>query len=308
MSTTFRPARLLAGPLAGLALVAGGLAAAPAQAAADITIVHIENAAHQPVTGLDVGAQQGNYTPETFTETSTPGEYKATNLYPGDWTLWAYDESKVQPYVDAEADFTVNEDGDGQTLETITMQVGAVVTGKVTAPSGHSLKSVLVIVEPVKAQEGNWGGAAEVNSKGTYRVLRLLPGTYRLSYIAAYEPKGHAVSGTVKLAAGQVLTGRNITKVQVPGKLSVSGKSSKKKTATLKVTVKAAKLYGITDPRGTVTVKEGSKTRKSKVAVKKGVATIKLTKLKKGKHTFTVSYAGGDLNNVSKKKVTVKVK
>lgn len=310
MSIMSRPARLLAGPLAGVALVAGGLAAAPVQAepGPSITTVHIENAAHQPVTGLDIAAQQDDYTPEGFTETSTPGEYEAINLYPGDWTLWTYDDDPVQPYLDAEASFTVNEEGDGQELETITLQVGAVVTGKVTAPSGHAVRSVLVQVEPVKAQEGNWGGDAEVNSKGVFRVLRLKAGTYRISYIVAYEYKTRVVTSKVTIAAGQVLTGRNITKVKVPAALSVSGKSAKKKTATLKVKVKAARaLYGITDPGGTVRIKQGSKILKSKVSIKKGVATIKLSKLKKGKRTFTVSYTGGDLNNISKK-VTVKVK
>ncbi|MFY0408910.1 carboxypeptidase regulatory-like domain-containing protein [Solicola sp. PLA-1-18] len=78
-----------------------------------------------------------------------------------------------------------------------------------------------------------------------------------------------------------------------------------KKKATVSVTVS---VPGVASPGGTVTVKDGAKVVKSGVRLSGGKATVTLAKLKKGTHTFTVTYSGTAAINGGSARTTAKVK
>lgn len=121
--------------------------------------------------------------------------------------------------------------------------------------------------------------------------------TYRLS---VYDVGG--------LAAPGVYDSPGVVVPQVASSmktaLKTTGKGTKKKR-TLTVTIK---VPGVPKPTGAITVLDGKKklVKAKLVAGKKGVAVIKLPKLKPGKHTLKVVYAGTpQVKGVSK---TVKLK
>ena len=85
--------------------------------------------------------------------------------------------------------------------------------------------------------------------------------------------------------------------------ISISAKGAKKK-ATLTITVKASGVK----PTGKVTIKLGNKKLKT-VTLKNGKAKVTLTKQKKGKRAYKVTYSGDSRVNaktVTSKKVTIK--
>ena len=86
--------------------------------------------------------------------------------------------------------------------------------------------------------------------------------------------------------------------------VTLKAKAGKKKgTATLDVTLK---LPGkaTKSTKATLKVYDGKKLLKQTVKVKKGKGTVSLSKLKKGKHTFKVAYAGN--SSYEAKSVTAK--
>ena len=104
---------------------------------------------------------------------------------------------------------------------------------------------------------------------------------------------GKALSVRVTAVAGDrsgTATSKATTTVKRPAKVTGSGsysRSKKRLTLTVRVTVS-----GVSSPGGTVTVKEGSHTIKSKVTVRSGRAVILISKPKSGRHTYKVSYSG----------------
>ncbi|MFT4294075.1 MAG: Ig-like domain-containing protein [Micropruina sp.] len=137
----------------------------------------------------------------------------------------------------------------------------------------------------------------------------------KLTVPSDLEPNSDASTYWVRLLAGNdggSLASKyvhfTVVKFSSTTKASFDSKTKKKSSkGTAKVTVKTA---GTSKPTGTVTVLDGTKTiATGKLASKnKGVIKIKLPKLKKGKHTLTVKYAGTGLVNGSSKayKLTVK--
>jgi hypothetical protein len=76
----------------------------------------------------------------------------------------------------------------------------------------------------------------------------------------------------------------------------------KKRIVTLKVTVAAPSV-----PRGTITVKEGRRTVKARVALRNGKAKVVVRRPSAGRHTYVVTYAGNDVLLPSKASVKVRV-
>lgn len=317
MSSTFRPARFLAAPLAAFALVAAGLAAAPAQAdPADTTVtVHVQNATGAAISDLNVTLFKEGAWVGLFEDKSAPGTYTSPDLDddgnplaldPGAWTIDAYDGSQTRPYADARTAVTVV-DG-ANVVPTMTLQVGGIVKGKVTGPSGRSIKNVQVTATPYVTDPDNYGGEGIAAPAGVYRILGLKAARYKFSYVIAYEGKSHRIPGSRQVKVGGTST-VNIHRIKVPAFIdgTVTGKSTTKHKAT--VTIKGiGKFFGLNNPHGKVKVKEGKKTLKKNVKVNKGNAKFSLSGLKKGKHRLTVSYSGGKDVKDSSKTITVVVK
>lgn len=135
------------------------------------------------------------------------------------------------------------------------------------------------------------------DGEGTFRFpgTALRPGTHTLDVFfngsAAHEPAHTTVSVT-------------ITKAKTSLKASVAKKVKTGKRATMKVRVKAT---GFTPRGGKVVVKRGKKTVGTAKVNAKGVAKVKLAKLKKGKAKLKVRWAGNAVANGSTTTVTVKV-
>lgn len=137
----------------------------------------------------------------------------------------------------------------------------------------------------------------------------------KLTVPAALEPNPDGTAYWVRLLAGNdggAVASKYVhfTVVKFTSKTKASFDSkTKKKSAkgTAKVTVSAS---GVSKPTGAVSVLDGTRTiAKGTLASKhKGVIRIKLPKLKKGKRTLTVVYAGTNLIDASSKsyKITVK--
>lgn len=110
-------------------------------------------------------------------------------------------------------------------------------------------------------------------------------------------PAGTATSAAVRVA--KVAPSLTLKVVKAKGK-----KGKKAKGTTVSVTVKAAGVV----PTGKVTVRIGKKAVGT-VTLKKGTGTLKLKKLKKGKHQLVASYAGtAVLAPATSKTLTVKVR
>ena len=94
--------------------------------------------------------------------------------------------------------------------------------------------------------------------------------------------------------------------VKVASKTKVSVKYANK-VATIKVKITGGKAPAT--GKVSILVKKGKKTvKKISATVKNGVATAKVKKLKKGKHTVTAKYAGDSALLASQGKVSFTVK
>lgn len=145
------------------------------------------------------------------------------------------------------------------------------------------------------------------NASGSFSVRLTVPTTLK--------PNGNASTYWVRLLAGNdggPLASKYVhfTVVKFGSKTTASfdSKTKKKSTkGTAKVTVSTS---ATSKPTGIVRISEGKKTlAKGKLATKnKGVIKLKLPKLKKGKHTLKVSYAGTGTIKSSTKTYTLTVK
>ncbi|KQX71731.1 hypothetical protein ASD10_17330 [Aeromicrobium sp. Root472D3] len=83
--------------------------------------------------------------------------------------------------------------------------------------------------------------------------------------------------------------------------VSLTGRSTKRGAATLTIRVTPRRA-------ATATILDGRKTVKRAVKVTNGIATVRLTRLKKGRHTFTVRYAAQPGVMAASARVTVRVR
>lgn len=134
-------------------------------------------------------------------------------------------------------------------------------------------------------------------SAGTarYQATKVTPG--RHTYLVRY-------SGTNRVKASST-TITTTVKAKVKPVLTLKGSSTSKGKLTLTIAITAP---GQTSVGGTVRITEGTKVRKSSITIVKGRARWSATKIKKGKHRYTVSYRGTSQIATGSAKRTVKIR
>ncbi len=173
-----------------------------------------------------------------------------------------------------------------------TTGVSQVLSDQLTAYVTPTISGKALVGSTLTASPGSWSLVS--STEYTYEWLRGVDvvGTAK-TYKAVTADAGKALSVRVTAVAGDrsgTATSKATTTVKRPSKVTGSGsysRSKKRLTLTVRVTVS-----GVSSPGGTVTVKEGSHTIKSKVTVRSGRAVILISKPKSGRHTYKVSYSG----------------
>ena len=221
--------------------------------------------------------------------------------------------------------------GTDKPLGTTVLEQTAAVTGLVTDADGSGVGDILVEAYPVingtVAADGS--DYTYSDDDGAFNLRDLHAGTYRLKVQDGLHVYQDNFDTVVTIEGGETAEvepiGLTLQPVVVPpapysppappaapapapvakksASVTVSAKGAKKK-ATLTITVKAS---GVT-PTGKVTIKLGDKTLKT-VTLKNGKAKVTLTKQKKGKRIYKVTYSGDAkvrAKSVNTSKVTIK--
>lgn len=150
------------------------------------------------------------------------------------------------------------------------------LTVKVSAAGETGIGGTVTVKEGTKTLKS---GVAVKNGVATWSASGLKPGKH--TYTLGYSGTSRVQDATATVAA--------TVRAKTTPTLTLKGSSPAKGKVSVTVTVKAA---GQPDLGGTLTVKEGSKTLKSKITVSKGKATWSATRVKSAKHTYTVFYSG----------------
>jgi type 1 fimbria pilin len=283
-----RALRALLLVLAPLVLVVGGVAAPTAFAASTATVSgKVVDGGGLPIRGVQVWVTTGGDDYEYLGGTDELGQYSsphgvthqtgANNLVFIDSARRYASDFRPTTFVsgaNAVADFV--------------MKPGATVTGTIKAPSGALLKNVGVVladndsaIDPDYAQDYTTADGVYVAKPlgtGSFDVLLSLNG-YSSSRRVVAIPDANQIDNQ------DVVT-------RVPVKLSFTATSPSRHRATLKVSVSAAQ-YGLAGPGGKVRVYDGTRIVRSGVTLSStGKATISLSSLKSGRHTFKVSFLG----------------
>ena len=239
--------------------------------------------------------QQGDVSGQITLPASTPlGTHRITLTGPTSATVGTSDDLSVvaAPPVIVTSSVTAAAAkaayGKKATVVATVSAKGVVPTGKVTVRRGTTILGTATLPRGAVV-----GGNGTVKVAVTIPARALTPGTYSLGL--AYGGDGHvqASSGTVRLTVTKATS-------TVTLKTAKKGKTSKRAKAT--VTVKAS---GVTSLTGKVTVYDGKKklVKATLKASKHGKVTVKLPRLKKGKHKLTVVYAGSSTVAKSTSKV-----
>ncbi|MFV0432603.1 MAG: 5'-nucleotidase C-terminal domain-containing protein [Leucobacter sp.] len=180
---------------------------------------------------------------------------------------------------------------------------GAVVTKPTVTGSA-------VVGKTVQAKLGAWRSDYSVSYQwqlGGKSIKGATKSSYKIKPADAGKKLSVRVTAKRSGQDHQTVTSKSVRVTKASSKLTLQGKAGAKGKAT--VTVKLA-LPGTAGSATSAKVKvyDGKKLVKSSVAVKKGKATVKLTKLKSGKHTIRVSYAGSKAYKGTSKTVKVTVK
>ncbi|HTY72714.1 MAG TPA: Ig-like domain-containing protein [Actinomycetes bacterium] len=195
----------------------------------------------------------------------------------GTWTQIYPTTTLVAPKLTVSASPTKPAYGSARALSVKVTATGTTPTGTVTVKEGT--KSL---------------GSATL-SKGSAKVS--LPKTLSVkkhSLTVSYGGDSLVLAGTATYT---------LTVVKATGKVSLkAAHSSVSHTAKDKLTITVT-ATGVV-PTGRVTIKDGTKTLKT-LTLSKGKATYTLSKLKKGKHSITATYAGSTTVKTAKKTITV---
>jgi hypothetical protein len=280
------------------------------------------------VTALPVGGQV-DPTELVPTTTDASGRYALTHLPAGTYKIRvsapdyfdAYSGSRASEQDAAEMVLGVGQAG---TADPILVDRAASITGTVTDQAGEPVDAVSV---DAYAVVGGVVGAEPVvrsvsDRNGVYVFPRVRAGTYQLRFSGATGPFRERTE--IRVEGGEPAHAEPVALSPVPvaapvvppapyappaasprrsATVKVSAKGARKK-ATLKISVTAR---GVT-PTGRITIRLGSKKLKT-VTLKRGRATVTLTRQKKGKRTYTIVYSGNGMvraKTVNSKKVAIR--
>ena len=185
----------------------------------------------------------------------------------------------------------------GKTPAQLTVTSTSASVGKLVLRAHVTAGDASVTGGTVAVKEGTKtvrAGIKVVGGSAVWRASGLRSGqhTYSVRY-----------SGTATVKAGSTRHVATV-KAKVKPALGLTATSTAPKRVTIKMAVTAA---GQSRLGGSVKIKEGSRTRKAKLAVKAGKATWSASGIKAGKHTYTVVYSGTSQVKSGSAKVTVKV-
>lgn len=183
-----------------------------------------------------------------------------------------------------------------------------------TAYDAPTISGSPVVGQLLRATPGRWNvnagvehsyewlrGETVVGTDATYPVGRADVGsTLRVRVTARFwDWTGVATSAATAPVTAAVVTPPAKQKSRTTVRSSYD---KRKRIVTLKVTVAAPSV-----PRGTITVTEGRRTVKARVALKNGKAKVVVKRPSAGRHTYVVSYAGSELVLPSKGSAKVRV-
>ncbi|WP_188110641.1 Ig-like domain-containing protein [Aeromicrobium ginsengisoli] len=243
--------------------------------------------------GIDVYLQEDDYTAPVYVDTTdSQGMWSVTGGHEVMSGEVIYVDSAHQ-YLST-GTFRWSTYGNSREAETVTMQLGAAITGRVLAPSGRPLKNVKVAYQPQFGDGATWQD--RTTSDGGYLVApvaqgpviaNLTLGTTVHEYEPAYLPFSEPGPDGVARAVDQDFTG-----IKAPVTISLTGTSPSKGRAILNVSVSAA-TYGLPGPGGKVTIYDSTRVVKRNLPLSStGKATVSLTGLGRRSHSFWLKFSG----------------
>jgi len=247
------------------------------------------------------------------------GAWKSTGLVPGDYKVQAddgdpYDSDFLAPrWWTAGHNFT--------TATPITVGEGAfapdvdiALTDQLAVYDAPTISGRPIVGQVLRATPGRWNvnvgvehtyewlrGETVVGTDPTYPVGRADEGSALQVRVTArlFDWAAVATSAATARVSAAVVTPPAKQKSRTTVRSSYD---KKKRVVTLKVTVAAPSA-----PRGTITVKEGRRTVKARVALRNGKAKVVVRRPSAGRHTYVVTYAGSDVLLPSKASAKVRV-
>ena len=181
---------------------------------------------------------------------------------------------------------------DGAT-QNVTVEVrGPVAPALTVSASSPGIGKAQLVVRVIAPGESPVGGTLDVREKNTIvATLSVVDGTATYSP-SGLTPGGHDYQvhyrGTSRILAADAsvsvtVRDRTVSALAVTGSSAAVGKL----VLRIGVTAAGAKVSG-----GTVTIKEGSTTVATRIAVSNGAASWSASGLRSGRHTYTVAYSG----------------
>ena len=191
-----------------------------------------------------------------------------------------------------------------QPLAKTSAQTATVARGTLSNTKAPRLSGSALVGSTLRATSGTWAPAGVAFTYQWFRGGKAVAGGSRTTYKLTTADRGKAiavrVTGKKAGYTSRAMTTKSTAVVRLTPSVTVSAKPGTAKVAFV-ITVKAS---GVT-PSGKVTIKDGTKVIKT-LTLSKGKASSTFTKLKKGNHAYSFSYAGDA--KVAPKYVTKKVR
>lgn len=172
--------------------------------------------------------------------------------------------------------------------------VNQTLSDQLTAYKLPSISGRAVVGSTLTAAPGSWSLTTLTDytyqwRRGGVDIPAATAKTYRP--VAADASKTLSVRVTARnLDKSGTATSASTATVKFVSTVTAKG-AYKRSTKRLKLTVKVS-VPGLSNPGGTVTVKDGSRTVKSRVAVRNGIAVVTILRPKPGRHTYGLRYSG----------------